>query len=87
MKKYLSDHEFVSYNSQSEEIYCIRVIHLADNFRRHVSGGSAGIFGIVRLELSRNSKIRDSNVAFVIKYQILRFEIAVHDFVLVKIFE
>jgi hypothetical protein len=87
MKKYLSDHEFVGYDSQSEEIYCIGMIHLANNFRRHVSGGSAGIFGIVGLELPRNSKIRDPNVALVIKNQILRFEIAVHDFVLVKIFE
>jgi hypothetical protein len=63
------------------------VVHLADDFRSHVSWGSTRILCIVGLDLPRNAKISHPQIASIIKDQILRFQITMDNFTSVHILE
>ena len=54
-KTYSSSDEFIGHDSKGKEINRIRMIHLADNLRSHVSRSSTGVLSITWLNFPGNS--------------------------------
>lgn len=70
---YLSSHELICNHSKGKIIYTIRMIHLANDLRRHVTRCPTGILCIVRLHLSRYSHISYPYISALIEHQVFWF--------------
>lgn len=63
------------------------MILFAKNFGRHVTGCTAGFFGILLFEIASDSEVSDSQVTLVIQYYVLRLDVSVDDVLLVEVIE
>jgi len=81
-----SKHAFVSYYSHCEVIYCNSMRLLAHYFWSHIARSSWGVFWVIWVPNSSNSKVSDLEITVDVKYKIFRLYISVEDALLVKIF-
>ena len=84
---YSSCHELIGDDSKRKEVNRVRMIHLANDLRRHIARSSACILCVVWLDLPRNPQICDSQVATVIKHQIFWLEITMDNLAGVHVFK
>ena len=63
------------------------MVHLANDLGSHISRCPTSVFSVIRLHLSRDTQISDSDIAALVKDQVFWFEVAVDDFAGVHILE
>jgi hypothetical protein len=55
------------------------VVHSADDLRRHVTGGSTGLFRVIGFSFASDSEISEAEVPIFLKNEILGFKVSVDD--------
>lgn len=85
--KYSSEHEFVDNDSQGEEVSFVGVVHPADNFGRHISGGAAGLVGVFVLLLPGHPEICEPGVSIFLENNIFWFQVPMDDVLGVDVLE
>ena len=83
----LAHHAFISDDSHCKIVDSHTMILPAHHFRSHIAWCTRGFLGVVRIPNPCNTEICHSQVAFVIKDKIFRFDISMQDALSVHIFQ
>ena len=80
-------HALVGHDADCEVINCLRVIEPEHDFRGHIAGRARGVRRVLRSPNSRNTKVRDAQVAIVVDDEVLWLDVSVQDLLLVAVLE
>lgn len=72
-------HAFIGYDTDRKIIGCYTMILSTHHFRSHISRSTWSLWSIIWTPISRDTEIRQSQVAICLEYQVLWLDISVND--------
>ena len=82
-----TEHELVADDSNSEVVDRVAVILAAHHFGRHVSGCARRVAVVFGAKNFGDSHVSDPHIAVLLHYDVLRFDVAMNDALVVHVFE
>ena len=73
----LSKHALVGDDTHGKVVHSYTVILTAHDFRSHVAWGARRVLGVLWVPATGNSEIGDSQIAILVKDEVLRLDISV----------
>ena len=83
----LAEHALVGYDSHSEVVHCYTVVLTAHNLGCHVAWCSRRVLWILWIPQASDAQVGDSEIAMLVKDQILRLDVSMKNCILMEVFK